>query len=120
MRNQAILIADVSGSTLLYERVGDEAASKLVHECVERMQQIAESNGGEFVRSKGDDILALFSDPLKALAASREILEYGTLGSVSAHAGLHWGMAVWHGSELLAARSTSPPGWPTGPMTTRC
>ena len=36
----AILLADVVGSTKLYGRVGDKMASKLIFECVERMQRV--------------------------------------------------------------------------------
>lgn len=97
----AILLADVSGSTKIYERVGDEAASKLVFECVERMQRVAERNDGVFVRSKGDDVLCLFRDVQVAIATAGDIVEQGTLGAVSVHAGLHWGTIVWRGSETF-------------------
>ena len=111
--DRAILLADVSGSTPLYERFGDEKASKMVFECVEGMQAIANRRGGEFVRSKGDDVLCLFDDPHEALLAAQDILEHGALGSVSVHAGLHWGPVLWRGTELfggainIAARLSS-------------
>lgn len=98
---RAILMADVSGSTPLYERHGDQVASKLVFECVAGMQRIANARGGEFVRSKGDDVLCLFQNPDQALIAAKEILDHGTAGSVSVHGGLHWGSVVWRGSELF-------------------
>ncbi len=97
----AILLADVVGSTKLYERVGDSEASKLIFECVERMQQVAQNNGGVFVRSKGDDALCLFKDVEPAIATASEIVEQVMLGSVSVHAGLHWGTAVWRGDEVF-------------------
>ena len=97
----AILLADVSGSTPLYERFGDEKASKMVFECVEEMQQIAERRSGEFVRSKGDDVLCLFKDADSALVTAKEILDMGEIGIVSVHAGLHWGSVVRRGDELF-------------------
>ncbi len=99
--DRAILLADVSGSTPLYERFGDEKASRMVYECVEGMLAIANKRGGEFVRSKGDDVLCLFDDPHAALQAVQEILDHGALGSVSVHAGLHWGPVLWRGNELF-------------------
>ena len=90
----AILLADVSGSTPLYEQYGDEKASKMVFECVEEMQKIAERRSGEFVRSKGDDVLCLFNDADSALVTAKEILDMGEIGTVSVHAGLHWGSVV--------------------------
>jgi len=111
--DRAILLADVSGSTPLYERFGDEKASRMVYECVEGMQAIANRRGGEFVRSKGDDVLCLFDDPREALLTAQEILDHGALGSVAVHAGLHWGPVLWRGTELfggainIAARLSS-------------
>lgn len=98
---RAILMADVSGSTPLYERFGDEEASRLVFQCIERMQAIATKRGGEFVRSKGDDVLCLFEDPDAAAQTARDILEQSESDTVSVHAGLHWGTVLWRGSELF-------------------
>lgn len=98
---RAVLIADVSGSTPLYERLGDEEASRLVFQCVERMQKIATQCGGEFVRSKGDDILCLFEDPNIAVSTVRDILSQNKADTVSVHAGLHWGSVLWRGEELF-------------------
>ena len=98
---RAILMADVSGSTPLYERFGDEVASKLVFQCIERMQDIATKRGGEFVRSKGDDVLCLFENPDDALITVRDILRQSEADTVSVHAGLHWGQVLWRGNELF-------------------
>lgn len=110
---RAILLADVSGSTRLYREHGDEQASLLVHDCVAGMQAIAERHGGEYVRSKGDDVLCLFEDPNAAVEAGRDIIKLGVDGAVSLHAGLHWGVVVQRGAELfgdavnIAARLSS-------------
>jgi len=74
---------------------------KFVFEWVEGMQAIANARGGEFVRSKGDNVLCLFESPDQALMAAKEILDHGTAGSVSVHGGLHWGSVVWRGTELF-------------------
>lgn len=99
--DRAIMIADVSGSTSLYQQYGDEKASKLLFECVKGMQKIASDNSGQFVRSKGDDVLCLFDDPAQALVTVQKILEHGALGSVSVHAGLHWGPVLWRNQDLF-------------------
>ena len=98
---RAILMADVSGSTPLYQRHGDAEASRLVFECVEGMQRIATERGGDFVRSKGDDVLCLFEDADQAMVAAKEILDQGARGAVSVHAGLHWGTVLYRGNELF-------------------
>lgn len=99
--DRAILLCDVSGSTPLYEQHGDERASQMVHDCVEGMLEIANRRGGEFVRTKGDDVLCLFENADRALIAAKEILDYGTAGSVSVHGGLHYGTVLWRGTELF-------------------
>jgi len=110
---RAILLADVSGSTALYRTHGDERASQLVFECVEGMQKIATIHGGEFVRSKGDDVLCLFEGADSAIAAAGDMMTHGARGEVSLHAGLHWGLVVHRGTELfgdainIAARLSS-------------
>jgi len=110
---RAILLADVSGSTALYRSHGDERASKLVFECVEGMQKIATIHGGEFVRSKGDDVLCLFESADSAINAAGDMMTHGARGEVSLHAGLHWGLVVYRGTELfgdainIAARLSS-------------
>ncbi|WP_299691672.1 adenylate/guanylate cyclase domain-containing protein [uncultured Tateyamaria sp.] len=98
---RAILMADVSGSTPLYQRHGDAEASRLVFECVEGMQRIATARGGDFVRSKGDDVLCLFENADQAIGAAKEILDQGANGAVSVHAGLHWGTVLYRGNELF-------------------
>jgi len=98
---RAILLADVSGSTALYRTHGDERASQLVFECVEGMQKIATIHGGEFVRSKGDDVLCLFESADSAVAAAGDMMTHGARGEVSLHAGLHWGLVVHRGTELF-------------------
>ena len=98
---RAILLADVSGSTPLYQQYGDAEASRLVFECVEGMQRIATEQGGEFVRSKGDDVLCLFESADQAVATAKHILDHGAKGAVSVHAGLHWGTVLWRGDELF-------------------
>lgn len=99
--DRAILMADVTGSTPLYERHGDEVASQLVFDCVAGMQRIAHEEDGEFVRSKGDDVLCLFEDADRASRAAGRILEHGAAGQVRVHGGLHWGHVLWRGEELF-------------------
>ena len=77
----AVLMADISGSSALYDEVGDIDALRQVGECLDNMIAIVEREGGTFIRSKGDDVLAIFSDPGAALAASRAMLALKMTGS---------------------------------------
>lgn len=98
---RAVLLADVAGSTQLYETVGDEAAIRLVGECVDRMATITRDHGGTFVHSKGDDALCVFADASKAVQAASEMLGSGPTGDVVLHGGLHWGSVLLTRNEVF-------------------
>lgn len=90
----AVLLADITGSTALYERLGDAAASGRILDCIDRLKRIVAANAGEFVLSKGDDILALFADPSAALAAARAMVSLRHDDPLAIHAGVHFGSVV--------------------------
>jgi adenylate cyclase len=71
----AVLFADISGSTALYQRLGDTAALKLVDRCLDQLGVAATGAGGQVVRSKGDDVLCTFASVDAALRAARAMVE---------------------------------------------
>ena len=91
---RAVLIADVTGSTPLYESVGDAEAVRRVGRCVDVMRDIVEANGGVFVAAKGDDVLATFEVAEGALSTIEAILSRMPMGGLYVHAGLHHGSIV--------------------------
>src|SRR4051812_15831756 len=64
----AVLFADVSGSTKLYETQGDTIGHRTVRGCVEAMRRATEGEGGRVVKTIGDEVMAVFG---KADAAAR-------------------------------------------------
>jgi len=56
----AVMLADISGSTALYEDVGNVEALSRVSGCLDLLRDVIERNGGQFISSKGDDILCIF------------------------------------------------------------
>lgn len=88
------MMADVVGSTPLYERVGDAAALQQVLGCLDTIRQISLQHGGEFMRSKGDDVLTVFRDPLGALNAVMDIARQMTDQALSIRIGLNFGPVV--------------------------
>lgn len=68
-----VMIADVCQSTLLFDRLGDERAARLVASALQRARSLAEARGGQVLRSKGDDVLCLFEDSADALLAAQAI-----------------------------------------------
>ena len=91
----AIVMADISGSSALYDDVGDTDALRQVGKLLDNMMAIVERQGGTFIRSKGDDVLAIFTDSLAALKASREMLSQKITGSsLSIHVGASFGNVI--------------------------
>jgi len=90
----AVLLADVVGSTPLYERIGDDAALQQVSDCLDAMRAIVAQHGGDFIYSKGDDVLSLFESPETALRAVCQISHQLTKGPLSARIGLHFGAVI--------------------------
>lgn len=91
---RAVLLADITGSTPLYESVGDAEAARRVGRCVDFMRDVVEESAGRFVAAKGDDVLATFEVAERALAAIETILAAMPMGGLYVHAGLHFGFVV--------------------------
>lgn len=89
-----ILFADVSGSTPLYERLGDSTAANLVGECLDGLLDIAKTQQGNIVHSQGDNILATFLDAYTAITAAQQMVDLQTDHEVDIHIGIHYGPAV--------------------------
>jgi len=71
----AILFADIVGSTSLYETIGDLEAKKSVDQTLTQISAVAEKHGGEIIKYIGDEVLCRFSDPDKACNAAVEMQE---------------------------------------------
>ncbi len=118
IRECAVLLADLTGSTPLYEKLGNEAAAAVVAACRDEMRAIAERESGEFIHYRGDDILCIFDNCSSALRAAKEIVRVGSSDKPGVHAGLTWGQIIRGRDEVfgdavnLAARlgSISNPG----------
>lgn len=97
----AVLLADVTGSTPLYETIGDAEAARRVGRCLQMMREIIAATGGVFVSSKGDDVLSTFAEPADALACAEAILARMPVDGLSVHAGLHSGSVIASGGNLF-------------------
>ncbi|MFV0359813.1 FHA domain-containing protein [Tropicimonas sp.] len=85
------VIADITGSTALYEGVGTQLAFRKIQALLARLRHNAAEHGGEFIHSRGDDILAFFDDPEAAFAAARSMVSNMPEDLLAVHAGLSWG-----------------------------
>jgi len=69
----AVLFADVSGSTRLYEQYGDAVARADMAACIELLDKIGYGLGGETLKTIGDEIMVGFGEPVKAALAACEM-----------------------------------------------
>lgn len=67
----AVLFADVSGSTRLYETLGDSAAHRIVAQLLEQLREVIAAEGGRVVKTIGDEVMATFDDARAAVATAR-------------------------------------------------
>ena len=106
-RKLAILFADVSGSTKLYETLGDAEALQTIGRCIEIMRKVCEEHGGRVVKTIGDEAMAVF--PLPANAAYASISMHTQISSqrtskgaaLAIHAGFHFGPIIDENADVF-------------------
>ena len=60
-RALAVLFADVSGSTRLYETLGNAQALVAVARCLDLVKGVSEGHGGRLIKTIGDEAMTVFS-----------------------------------------------------------
>ena len=73
--SQVVLFTDLSGSTAMYNRVGDAPAYVLVRNHFAILTQAVQEHHGGIVKTIGDAVMAVFSQVGDALEAVREMHE---------------------------------------------
>src|SRR5918999_70173 len=69
----AVLFADVSGSTKLYESVGNAVAHAAVESCVNLMKQKTQAAKGRVIKTIGDEVMSAFPSADDAADAAIEM-----------------------------------------------
>ena len=64
-----VVFADLVGSTSMFERLGDETASRFVTQLVGALSQVFEQHSGRVVKLLGDGLFVVFPQEGDALAA---------------------------------------------------
>ena len=64
-----VVFADIVGSTSMFERMGDQAASRFVTQLVGELSQVFEQHSGRVVKLLGDGLFVVFPHESDALAA---------------------------------------------------
>jgi len=96
----AVLFADVSGSTRLYETVGDVEALATIARCLALVSAACEGRGGRVIKTIGDEVMATFPSADSAAEAAAEmqgrISELPPVGRIrlAIRVGFHFGPAI--------------------------
>ena len=88
-----MLIVDVADSTRLRAKIGDSAAEQRIRQLLDGIIATSRSRRGEFIKSYGDDVLAVFDGHSVSAAADTAIVAQRLAASagLDLYAGLHAG-----------------------------
>lgn len=70
IKKLAILFADISGSTALYEKFGDQQALPIIAHCLAILKSTLATHQGALIKTIGDEILCTFPSAENALNAA--------------------------------------------------
>src|SRR3954462_1562156 len=96
----AILFADISGSTRLYETLGNTLAHQQVADCLSVLTEAVRQHSGTVIKTIGDEVMSTFPDAESAFQAActmQEALAARAALSktpLTIRVGLHYGPAL--------------------------
>ncbi|MGH8598717.1 MAG: adenylate/guanylate cyclase domain-containing protein [Gammaproteobacteria bacterium] len=109
--NLAILFADISGSSRIYEALGDAAARAKVADCLQLLTGVVERQDGTVIKTIGDEVMCTFQSAERAVVAAcemqevihNEVAEQTAEGpiSVAIRVGLHYGSAILEAGDVF-------------------
>lgn len=100
MATAHVLIADITGSTKLYDQLSDLDALAQISMILARMRETIEEFGGHCVKSQGDDTLSFFGDADQAFKAGRNMIEAEWSYGLAVHAGLYCGDVLSQDADI--------------------
>lgn len=106
-RNCVVLFVDISGSTRLYQQLGDSAAHRRVRDCLGILRDIVETRGGRVIKHIGDGLMCDFADADAGLLAAEAMQvavdneASGLHPQLGIHIGCHVGPVIETGGDLF-------------------
>lgn len=104
----AVLFADVSDSTRLYDALGDTAAFGTVRGCLEQLRAVAQAFEGRVVKTIGDGAMCVFPSADAAAQAACEMQQCiarqppaGGKARLSIRVGFHYGQVIQDGEDVF-------------------
>ena len=105
-KNLSILFADISGSTALYEKLGDQRARVLIARCLFMLKNALKPHNGILIKTMGDEILCTFPSAEAAFNAACEmqmalhIDNRSTELSMHVRIGFHYGDVICEKGDI--------------------
>lgn len=106
-KGMAVLFADVSGSTRLYELLGDTRAFAAINGCLDLLRRVTVSHGGHVVKTIGDEIMAVLPSADAAVHAACEMQAEVTAQPpventrIAIRIGLHFGSVIERDGDVF-------------------
>ena len=102
---QAIMFADVSGSSRLYKHLGNEAAKAIIDEAIQFMTALTIVHEGTLVKTLGDEIMARFTSgndaSETAIAIQQRCMKEPQLKELGIRIGIAFGDALITASDAF-------------------
>ncbi|MDE2585462.1 MAG: adenylate/guanylate cyclase domain-containing protein [Betaproteobacteria bacterium] len=109
----AVLFADISGSTRLYEKLGGAEAQHAVERCIKRMERSVDAHQGRIIKTVGDELMLAFPDADSACQAAidmqQRVLDLPPVSGVklAIRIGFHFGPVIEAGKDLSGEAVTT-------------
>ncbi len=107
----AILFADVSGSTRLFETLGDNTARMRVAECLDTLTEVTLTHSGTVIKTIGDEIMCTFPTAEDAANAANDMQEAmeeditegvgDAATAITIRIGFHFGPAIMEEGDVF-------------------
>ena len=103
---RAVLLAAISGSSRLMEKLGETESQRAVERCLRRMERSVSAFDGTLIPSSGGELMAFFDSPDATIQAARDMrLRVEDLPPVS---GVKLSIRIGFSQETTEAASDSP------------
>lgn len=106
-RKMAVLFADISGSTALYDQLGNETALNMITGTLNLLKQEVARHKGTLIKTIGDEIMCTFPNALRAAQAARamhlvvDAKKPGGEHPISVRIGLHFGDVILKANDVF-------------------
>ena len=101
----AILFADISGSTMLYETLGNALARQMVVRCLAMMSGRLAAHCGTLIKTIGDEIMCTFPSAEAALRAACDMQDAVESGKPGGDTPIYIRIGFNYGEVIREART---------------